>query len=427
MKWIWHLCWANMKQRGIRTFLTILGVVIGIVSIVSLMAIGLGTKKVLLTMAGEEGSATEIRIRGITEGKRKDQMITDRRLEEVRKLDAVAAVYPILSVDARFSYDNYVGYWTIDGIPQEYLDEIETLHGNQSEGDNWIPELIMGNQVLNLFFNEVTGTSYGEIHEGDSSEETEDLTGKKLETTFSQAGSDSETKVRLPITDMTKQNSYSIYCNQDELKLYLKRLADGGKIPGQPVNQNDENYNEWIYGSAIVEADDIKSVKKLEQALKDMGFQTESNIEFVEYIEKTMKIAQLILAGIGMIALVVAVIGIGNTMTTAVYDRVQEVSMLKVLGADPEELLSLFLLESGILGGIGGMIGVLISYGISGLAVNRLAVKLLSLPKGTMLAEIPIWLAFSAVIFAVILGVAAGFFPARWAAKLNPIEGMRGK
>lgn len=427
MKWIWHLCWANMKQRGIRTFLTILGVVIGIVSIVSLMAIGLGTKKVLLTMAGEEGSATEIRIRGITEGKRKDQMITDRRLEEVRKLDAVAAVYPILSVDARFSYDNYVGYWTIDGIPQEYLDEIETLHGNQSEGDNWIPELIMGNQVLNLFFNEVTGTGYGEIHESDSSEETEDLTGKKLETTFSQAGSDSETKVRLPITDMTKQNSYSIYCNQDELKLYLKRLADGGKIPGQPVNQNDENYNEWIYGSAIVEADDIESVKKLEQALKDMGFQTESNIEFVEYIEKTMKIAQLILAGIGMIALVVAVIGIGNTMTIAVYDRVQEVSMLKVLGADPEELLSLFLLESGILGGIGGIIGVLISYGISGLAVNRLAVKLLSLPKGTMLAEIPIWLAFSAVIFAVILGVAAGFFPARWAAKLNPIEGMRGK
>lgn len=427
MKWIWHLCWANMKQRGIRTFLTILGVVIGIVLIVSLMAIGLGTKKVLLTMAGEEGSATEIRIRGITEGKRKDQMITDRRLEEVRKLDAVAAVYPILSVDARFSYDNYVGYWTIDGIPQEYLDEIETLHGNQSEGDNWIPELIMGNQVLNLFFNEVTGTGYGEIHESDSSEETEDLTGKKLETTFSQAGSDSETKVRLPITDMTKQNSYSIYCNQDELKLYLKRLADGGKIPGQPVNQNDENYNEWIYGSAIVEADDIESVKKLEQALKDMGFQTESNIEFVEYIEKTMKIAQLILAGIGMIALVVAVIGIGNTMTTAVYDRVQEVSMLKVLGADPEELLSLFLLESGILGGIGGIIGVLISYGISGLAVNRLAVKLLSLPKGTMLAEIPIWLAFSAVIFAVILGVAAGFFPARWAAKLNPIEGMRGK
>lgn len=416
-----------MKQRGIRTFLTILGVVIGIVSIVSLMAIGLGTKKVLLTMAGEEGSATEIRIRGITEGKRKDQMITDRRLEEVRKLDAVAAVYPILSVDARFSYDNYVGYWTIDGIPQEYLDEIETLHGNQSEGDNWIPELIMGNQVLNLFFNEVTGTGYGEIHESDSSEETEDLTGKKLETTFSQAGSDSETKVRLPITDMTKQNSYSIYCNQDELKLYLKRLADGGKIPGQPVNQNDENYNEWIYGSAIVEADDIESVKKLEQALKDMGFQTESNIEFVEYIEKTMKIAQLILAGIGMIALVVAVIGIGNTMTIAVYDRVQEVSMLKVLGADPEELLSLFLLESGILGGIGGIIGVLISYGISGLAVNRLAVKLLSLPKGTMLAEIPIWLAFSAVIFAVILGVAAGFFPARWAAKLNPIEGMRGK
>lgn len=427
MKWIWHLCWANMKQRGVRTFLTILGVVIGIVSIVSLLAIGLGTRKVLLTMAGEEGSATEIRIMGVTEGKRKDQMITDRRLEEVRKLDHVEDVYPILSVDAQFTYDNYVGYWTIEGVPGDYLKEIETLHGNQIEGSGQMPELIMGNQVLNLFFNEVTGISYGEIHESDEKQQAEDLSGEKIETVISRDGEENTLKARLTIADMTKKNSYSIYCDQDELKLYLKRLASGGKIPGQPVNQNDENYSEWIYGSAIVEADDIKSVKKLEQALKDMGFQTESNIEFVEYIEKTMRIAQLILAGIGMIALIVAVIGIGNTMTTAVYDRVQEISMLKVLGADPEELMALFLLESGILGGIGGCIGVLLSYGISYLAVNRLAVQLLSLPKGTVLAEIPVWLAFGAVIFAVFLGIAAGFFPARFATRLNPIEGMRGK
>lgn len=407
--------------------LTILGVVIGIISIISLLAISIGTKKELLDMADAEGSVTEIRIYGVTEGKRKDQMITDRRLGEVEELEHVNAVYPVLSADVRLTYDNYVGYWTIEGVPQEYLDGIETLNGKKTEGDAWVPELIMGNQVLSLFFHEGTGITYGETVKDEEKAGMPDLSGRKLDAIFSWNDTDSDKKVRLPIADMTKQDSYSIYCNQDELKLYLKRLAAGGNIPGQPVNQNDENYREWIYNSAIVEASDMESVRELEEQLKNMGFRTESNIEFVEYINKTMKLAQLILAGIGMIALVVAVIGIGNTMTTAVYDRVQEISMLKVLGAAPDEILYLFLLESGILGGVGGLIGILASYGISALMVNRLAVKVMNLPQGTQLAEIPLWLALAAFAFAVLLGIAAGFFPARWAVKLNPMEGMRGK
>lgn len=363
MKWIWHLCCANMKQRGIRTILTILGVVIGIISIVSMLAIGIGTKKVLLELADSEGSVTEIRIYGVTEGKRTDRMITDRRIRDVQELEYVSAVYPVLSADVQLTYDNYVGYWTIEGIPQEYLAGIETLHGKSAEGDAWVPELIMGNQVLSMFFHEVTGNSYGDLMEEEKDNELPDLSGKKLEAVFSWSDMDSDMRVRLPIADMTKNDSYSIYCNQDDLKLYLKRLAAGGKIPGQPVNQNGENYREWIYNSAIVEAVDTEHVRELEEALKDMGFRTESSIEFVGYINKTMQMLQLILAGIGMIALVVAVIGIGNTMTTAVYDRMQEIGMLKVLGA---------------------------------------------------------------ILFAILLGIVAGLLPARWAVGLNPIEGMRG-
>ena len=79
MRWIWHMCYVNMRQRGIRTWLTILGVVIGVISIVSLMGIGLGVKKELLHMTESEGGATQISIYGITEGKRKDRMLTDRR------------------------------------------------------------------------------------------------------------------------------------------------------------------------------------------------------------------------------------------------------------------------------------------------------------------------------------------------------------
>lgn len=156
-----------------------------------------------------------------------------------------------------------------------------------------------------------------------------------------------------------------------------------------------------------------------------MGFQTENNKELLDSMQREIKIVQFLLGGIGMIALVVAVIGIGNTMTTSVYDRINEIGILKVLGCDPDELLYLFLLESGILGGLGGLIGIIISYGMTELGVNKLAVKLLNMPKGTELAVIPLWLVASAFFFAVILGVLAGFFPAKWAAKLKPIEAVR--
>ena len=418
MRWIWHMCYVNMRQRGIRTWLTILGVVIGVISIVSLMGIGLGVKKELLHMTESEGGATQISIYGITEGKRKDRMLTDRRLQEVMDLEGVAAVYPVLTVNAEITYKQYQGYWQIQGVPTEYLQAMNTLHDVYPSSTGQKPELIMGNQAVALLYNNTTGISYGEVYEG----KTIDLSGETLELKLGDG--DAEIETRMDIADMTKEDSYSIYCDINVLKLYLKRQAAGGSVIGQPVDSNGDSYQEWIYSEAVVEAEDIDAVDKLVKNLQDMGYQAESNKEFVDYMQKATKIAQMVLAGIGMIALVVAVIGIGNTMTTAVYDRVQDIGILKVLGSDPEELLYLFLLESGILGGMGGLIGVLISYGITELLVNHLAVKLMNLPQGTTLAIIPWWLAVAAFIFAILLGIAAGFFPARWAAKLKPIEAM---
>lgn len=425
MGWIWHLCFANMKQRGIRTGLTILGVVIGIISIVSLLAIGLGVKKEILDTAESEGSITEITVYGMSEGIRKDQMLTDRKILEFSEIEGVEEVYPVLSLSTYMRYNQYSGYWSIEGVPESYLEQIATLNGDMPDGDSLKPELIMGNQVINFMYNRNTGMSYGELHEDEEDEEREplDLSGEYLEVQFN--GASDAAGCRLTIADMTKEDSYNIYCNIDTLKKYLKLNANGDKIPGQPVNQNDENYREWIYSSAIVKVRDVDAVDSVVKSLKDMGYQVENNKEFVDSVQRMVKIAQVVLGGIGMIALIVAVIGIGNTMTTAVYDRINEIGVLKVLGSDPDELLYLFLLESGILGGLGGLIGILISYGITELLVNQLVVKLMKMPKGTELAVIPAWLAVLAFFLAIILGVLAGFFPARWASRLKPIDAVR--
>lgn len=425
MKWIWHMCFTNMKQRGIRTGLTILGVVIGVISIVSLLAIGIGVKKQLLSQVLSEGSITEIIISGVSESKRKDKMITDRRISEIEDWETVKAVYPRLEVFSTITYGRFVGYLFITGVPEEYLEQMTIAKGKLPAADGYKPELLIGNQGMDQLFNERTGMSYTEINK--DNKEKLNLSGENMQVKFDME--ENAQDYRLPVCGMLKSGSYryddyNIWCNMDVLKKYLKKITDNGKIPGQPTDKNDENYSEWVYQSAIVKVKDIDSVDKTIKKLQDMGFQTENNKAYVDSLQQWTKMIQVLLGGIGMIALIVSVIGIGNTMTTSVYDRINEIGILKVLGCDPDELLYLFLLESGILGGLGGLIGIVFSYGITQIFINKLAVKWIHLPKGTELAVIPFWLAIAAFLFAVLLGVAAGFFPAKWAAKLKPIDAV---
>lgn len=428
MTWIWHMCITNMRKRGVRTILTVLGVVIGVISIVSLLAIGLGVKNTLIRDAEQYGSSTEIIVYGI-EGKRKELMLTDRRLSDIRQLESVVGVYPELSINGRFQYGKYEGYTAITGVPQEYLDQMSILYGEIPEETMWKPELLVGSRALDYCYNPNTGVTYLETYQsrnesrGIAKDTIPDSTGDTLEIQFGYG--DSAVTQKLSIAGMSESASYRIYCNIDTLKKYLKRNANAGVIPGQPLNVNDEPYSEWIYEDAIVVVDTTENVDAVLKRLQDMGFQAESNKEYVDMVQRTTKMIQLLLGGIGAIGLIVAVIGIGNTMTTAVYDRVRDIGVLKVLGCDPEELLFMFLLESGILGGVGGVIGVAISYLITEVGVNILAVRLLKITAGTRLADIPWWLALSAVGFAMILGIMAGYFPARWAAGLKPIKAVQ--
>ena len=422
MKWIWHLCYANMKQRGIRTVLTILGVVIGVISIVSLLSIGIGVKETVLSEFMSNEQITQITVMGVNEGKRKDKMLTDERMKQFQELDHVTEVYPRLNVEGVSFYKNYVGYGDIIGVPRKYLENITLQYGNLPDMKSLKPEIVMGQGALYMFYNENTGACYIDTIE-EAERKTIDLSGQNIEVQFGYT--DDATKAKLLVTGMLNNNSYDMYCDMDILKRYLKRIAVDGKIPGQPVNENGENYNEWIYSGAIVVVDDTQHVEEVLKKLQNMGFQTENDKEYLDTVKKTVNVIQVMLGGIGMIALVVAVIGIGNTMTTAVYDRINEIGILKVLGCDLDELMILFLLESGILGGLGGLIGIGCSFLLIRFVLNPVAVKMLSLEAGTTLAVLPFWLILAAFAFSVLLGLLAGFFPAKWAAKLKPIDAVR--
>ena len=135
-------------------------------------------------------------------------------------------------------------------------------------------------------------------------------------------------------------------------------------------------------------------------------------------------IAGAALGGIGAVSLLVAAIGIANTMMMSIYERTKEIGVLKVLGCSLATIRNMFLIEAGFIGFMGGLIGLALSFMVSVLINQFLAATFLYGMDGK-LSVIPIWLAVPSVGFAVIIGMAAGFFPAMRAMKLSPLAAIR--
>ncbi len=447
MGWIWHLCLMNMKRRKVRTFLTILGVMIGVISVVALLSVGLGVKKEMIDSVIDSGSVNQIKVYSETGGKHKDRMITDKTIETFSKFSNVSGCYSVYEVPVTMKYGEYEYYGNLVGVPGDELSTWKLVNGENVIKDSDGKGFAAGSSVGKLFFNPNTYTSF----EKKEKKGIGLLTGRRFDTVFGWGDENAKT-VKLKLTgvladgsadktsdddsdddsDNTEgevytstysEKSQTIYCDMDYLKSLLKRVSVNGKLEGQPVDGNGNSYREFIYTAALVTVDDTNNVDALVKKFQDMGYQTENAKEYLDTIQKYLKMIQLLLGGIGTIALVVAVIGISNTMTTSVFDRVNEIGILKVLGCDIDELRLLFLAEAAIIGAAGGVLGVGCSYGVK-VIIDKCAVSMFHLAKGTNISYIPWWLALAGMIGSVVLGVAAGYFPARWATKLRPIDAV---
>ena len=158
-----------------------------------------------------------------------------------------------------------------------------------------------------------------------------------------------------------------------------------------------------------------------------MGYGAFSLNDILENVKSTMNIMQAILGGIGAISLLVAAIGIANTMIMSIYERTREIGVMKVIGAQLKDIRRIFLFEAGMIGLSGGIFGIGLSYLLSvilnivGANINLFG----DMGPDAKLSIIPLWLTIAALIFSTLVGLMSGFYPAKRAMKLSALEAIK--
>jgi ABC-type antimicrobial peptide transport system permease subunit len=218
-----------------------------------------------------------------------------------------------------------------------------------------------------------------------------------------------------------------VLCDIDALIAQLKRVFKNSVIPGQPTRKNGKAYSEIFYSNLIVQVDDMENVTELVNYINDLGYRADSSAQWIQQEMDSMNTIQAVLGAIGAVAMLVAAISITNTMMMSIYERTKEIGVMKVLGCDIRNIQALFLLEAGFIGFIGGVIGIGFSYLLSFIINYFMTSSGISDSMGISgaICRIPLWLNPVAIIFAVVVGMVAGFIPSLRAMRLSPLAAIR--
>lgn len=437
---------SNLWKRKVRTILTVLGVVIGVASIVVMISLGLGLSRSLMEQYESYGSLTQITVyQSYYYGDNsEDQLrLDDELINTISGIEHVTTVYPILQTSALAKYGAYTNYLNIQAMPIEAIKDRNIIVGEgslPSETDNEL-KLFYGCQVLQDFSNEKTGAGYwqtGELPDIDLMNDPIFLIFDTDAYWQSQNPSEGGTPVKPPKKylietcgveaspgeDGWTQNGWYTFCDIEKLIPQLQKIFKNKVIPGQPSTKTGKPYKEIFYSQLIVNVDKMENVTGVQSQITDMGYEANSNAEWIESEQKTLGYVQAVLGGIGAVSLFVAAIGITNTMMMSIYERTKEIGVMKVLGCDLRNIRSLFLLEAGFIGFIGGIIGLVLSYTLS-LVINKVAAGAENFMVSSSISYIPIWLAGVSLLFAILVGMVAGFFPALRAMRLSPLAAIR--
>ena len=407
---------SNLTRRKVRTSLTSLGVTVGIFTIVVMMSLGVGVQREIQKQFDAIGLENVIvqpkdeERNNATRYLRPQRLvpITPERIAEWRALPNIVSVTPVVDVnesinkrlrqpgdDARsmpINVDLGVGVTNPLAAPPAALAGV--LRPEQNGG------IVLSQRVAN-----------GIGLTGDPAA----LIGKPVHMVLESPRGES------------KSFDYTVAGISNSERRLVALTADDS-IALKAWWFNDPNLaSAEGYDFVLVKAKDLTVARSLVPQLEAQGFEVQSLETVLDLASQVFLVINIMLGSVGGLALFVASIGIMNTMVMAIYERTREIGTLKAIGASRGNIRTLFMVEAGMIGMLGGLLGLLLGW-LAGLGLNVVALRYLEnndVPLRGTFFVIPPWLIGLALGFALLVGIVAGLYPAARAAKLDPIAALR--
>lgn len=399
-----RISFFNFKNRKLRAFLTVVGVLIGMTAIIALISLGQGMKDAINKEFESVGvNRIVVSAGGAAFGPFGSELavneLTEDDLKIVRGSEGVDKAEGILLKTGKVEFDDKVVYLQIGGTPTnaESRKEIEKIglfeveKGRQlRDSDDY--SAILGYSIAYDMFDK-------DVNTGNS------ILIKDIE--FDVVGIQRKVGtgvhdfiVRIPI-----KTAREIFDEPEEISSIFATTKDGF-VP-HDVAENVE--------------EDLRDYRNLEEGEEDFTVQTAE--QMINSLNLILNIVQVFIVGIAAISLFVGGVGIMNTMYTAVTERKRDIGIMKSIGAKNSHILSLFLIESGMIGVVGGLLGLILGFSIS-LLVQFIAE---SMGVVSLKASFSPFLIMGALIFSFIVGAVSGVTPAVQASKLKPVDALRKK
>ncbi|MCL4561519.1 MAG: ABC transporter permease [Chloroflexi bacterium] len=440
------LIFENLGRRKGRVALTAIGVVIGTAAVLVLVSLASGLQRNATQQLVGIGDLTQIQVMpnyggpngpmgmavvekvggGGGGGSTPNQkLITPDSLIELAALPGVTAVIPrdYLQASAAIQYGKLEAYGSIMGVG---VADLADLGLNLQSGTSKLAKgtAVIGGVMARNFYDPRQRPG----QEPPAPPDLQDKQVKLVLTRYVQDGQQMiETKktmqVRIVgvIAESRGESDYTMYMPLEDVTA-INEWAQGRRI----------NRMRDGYAMAVVKAESVDQVIDLAKQITDLGYQANTPQSYVQGVNSFFMVLQVVFGGVGAVALLVAAIGIANTMTMAILERTREIGLMKAVGATNRNVLSVFLGEAAGIGFLGGLGGVLLGWG-GGQVLNILALSYLAgqtaqnggAPPPSTAVYTPLWLPAFALLFATLVGVLSGLYPALRAATLVPVNALK--
>lgn len=438
----------NLFKRKLRTFLTILGVIVGTGAIVIMISLGIAMNESFNTQLDQMGDLSLITVYDPSywggSSSTKDVELNKATCEEFKKIKGVKAVTPIAQAGFNFVSGKYEAYINVRGIDAAVMPELtfKLLDGRLlDEGDNESFNFVFGYDTA-FDFMKPGPRNYYRYNGEEEPEPDVDVMNDKIkikfgtENTSSPNDDDSEEKAK-PAGKVKQYNINAVgrlsqedyegsYYAYVSLSQFEKMQALQKKYNKDSIYNRNQKQKSG-YDQAFVKCNSIDDVSKIQEQIKEMGFDAESRMDYIKSMQEISNSLQGLLGAIGAVSLFIAAIGITNTMIMAIYERTREIGIMKVIGAQIKDIKKLFLLEAMLIGFLGGVFGILISLLVS-VILNNFQIPFLTMmswSEESKISSIPLWLCILALCFSTFVGLISGYFPARRAMKLSALSAIK--